>query len=52
MCEGILFCFMCSVGLTRDQMESVVGIHPTCAEEVVKLHITKRSGEDPTVTAC
>ncbi|EDL77944.1 thioredoxin reductase 2, isoform CRA_b [Rattus norvegicus] len=29
-----------------------VGIHPTCSEEVVKLHISKRSGLDPTVTGC
>ena len=37
---------------TRADIESTVGIHPTCAEEIVKLNITKRSGEDPTVTAC
>ncbi|EDO46553.1 predicted protein, partial [Nematostella vectensis] len=39
-------------GLTMRMLSSTVGIHPTCAEEVVKLHITKRSGEDPTVTGC
>ena len=39
-------------GLTRSTLESSIGIHPTAAEEVVKLHITKRSGEDPTITAC
>ena len=39
-------------GLTRSTLESSIGIHPTTAEEVVKLHITKRSGEDPAVTAC
>ena len=39
-------------GLTRSTLESSIGIHPTTAEEVVKLHITKRSGEDPTITAC
>ncbi|XP_070573284.1 thioredoxin reductase 2, mitochondrial-like isoform X2 [Ptychodera flava] len=39
-------------GLTLDTMQSTIGIHPTCAEEIVKLHITKRSGLDPTVTGC
>ncbi|XP_066459571.1 thioredoxin reductase 2, mitochondrial isoform X1 [Eleutherodactylus coqui] len=39
-------------GATYPQLMSTVGIHPTCAEEVTKLHITKRSGLDPTVTAC
>lgn len=38
--------------LTRKTLEETVGIHPTVAEEMVKLHITKRSGEDPTVTGC
>ncbi|XP_068706093.1 thioredoxin reductase 2, mitochondrial-like [Montipora foliosa] len=39
-------------GLTYNTLSSTVGIHPTCAEEIVKMHITKRSGEDPTVTGC
>ncbi|XP_077996537.1 thioredoxin reductase 2, mitochondrial-like [Glandiceps talaboti] len=39
-------------GLTRESMLSTIGIHPTSAEEVVKLHITKRSGLDPMVTGC
>ncbi|KAJ6656519.1 hypothetical protein lerEdw1_003644 [Lerista edwardsae] len=39
-------------GATYSQMMKTVGIHPSCAEEVVKLHITKRSGLDPTVTGC
>ncbi|XP_013921749.1 PREDICTED: thioredoxin reductase 2, mitochondrial-like [Thamnophis sirtalis] len=39
-------------GATYSQMMRTVGIHPTCAEEVAKLHITKRSGLDPTVTGC
>ncbi|XP_078410609.1 thioredoxin reductase 2, tandem duplicate 2 isoform X1 [Cetorhinus maximus] len=37
---------------TYSQLVSTVGIHPTCAEDVNKLNITKRSGLDPTVTAC
>ncbi|KAG8597326.1 hypothetical protein GDO81_002249 [Engystomops pustulosus] len=39
-------------GATYPQLMSTVGIHPTCAEEVTKLHITQRSGLDPTVTGC
>nr|XP_020759144.1 thioredoxin reductase 2, mitochondrial [Odocoileus virginianus texanus] len=34
------------------QVMRTVGIHPTCAEEVAKLRISKRSGLDPTVTGC
>lgn len=39
-------------GATLKDVESTIGIHPTCAEEIVKLHITKRSGLDATVTEC
>ncbi|KAM4707902.1 thioredoxin reductase 2, mitochondrial [Discoglossus pictus] len=39
-------------GATYSQLMQTVGIHPTCAEEVTKLHISKRSGLDPTVTGC
>ncbi|KFM60385.1 Thioredoxin reductase 2, mitochondrial, partial [Stegodyphus mimosarum] len=39
-------------GLSMRTLQDTVGIHPTCAEEVVKLYITKRSGLDPTVTGC
>ena len=35
-----------------DDIQNTVGIHPTSAEEMVKLNITKRSGLDPTVTGC
>ncbi|XP_058137831.1 thioredoxin reductase 2, mitochondrial isoform X4 [Dasypus novemcinctus] len=39
-------------GASYAQLMQTVGIHPTCAEEVAKLHISKRSGQDPTVTGC
>ncbi|KAG8201737.1 hypothetical protein JTE90_012797 [Oedothorax gibbosus] len=39
-------------GLTMEKLQQTVGIHPTTAEEVVKLNINKRSGLDPTVTGC
>ncbi|NWX97131.1 TRXR2 reductase, partial [Nothoprocta ornata] len=39
-------------GATYAQLMKTIGIHPTCAEEITKLHITKRSGLDATVTGC
>jgi len=41
-----------SAGLTYNQLMNNVGIHPTSAEEFVKMNITKRSGADPKVTGC
>ncbi|KRX95068.1 Thioredoxin reductase 2, mitochondrial, partial [Trichinella pseudospiralis] len=38
--------------LTIQELINSVGIHPTCAEEFVKLNITKRSGKDAIVTGC
>jgi len=46
------FAVALKVGITYKQLASTVGIHPTSAEEVVKLHISKRSGLDPHVTGC
>lgn len=43
-------CLRC--GATYTQLLQTVGIHPTCAEEVIKVNITKRSGLDATVTGC
>lgn len=43
---------VCRCGASYAQVMQTVGIHPTCSEEVVKLHISKRSGLDPTVTGC
>lgn len=39
-------------GATYSHLVETVGIHPTCAEEVTKVNITKRSGLDATVTGC
>lgn len=39
-------------GASMMTVMNTVGIHPTCAEEIVKLNITKRSGKDPQVTGC
>uniref|UniRef100_A0A3P9Q118 thioredoxin-disulfide reductase (NADPH) n=1 Tax=Poecilia reticulata TaxID=8081 RepID=A0A3P9Q118_POERE len=48
--QGFSMSLQC--GATYRHLLQTVGIHPTCAEEVVKIHITKRSGLDPTVTGC
>ncbi|KAK3514706.1 hypothetical protein QTP70_028281 [Hemibagrus guttatus] len=48
--QGFALGFQC--GFTYSQLCDTVGIHPTCAEEFTKLHITKRSGLDATVTGC
>ncbi|XP_014788741.1 thioredoxin reductase 2, mitochondrial [Octopus bimaculoides] len=39
-------------GASMNTVMRTVGIHPTCAEELVKINITKRSGLSPLVTAC
>ncbi|XP_036383029.1 thioredoxin reductase 2, tandem duplicate 2 [Megalops cyprinoides] len=48
--QGFALGFRC--GATYLHLLDTVGIHPTCAEEVTKLHINKRSGLDATVTGC
>ncbi|KHJ49474.1 pyridine nucleotide-disulfide oxidoreductase, dimerization domain protein [Trichuris suis] len=48
--QGFAVAMRCN--LTVDQLLGTVGIHPTCAEELVKLRITKRSGKSPSVTGC
>uniref|UniRef100_A0A8C2IPA7 thioredoxin-disulfide reductase (NADPH) n=1 Tax=Cyprinus carpio TaxID=7962 RepID=A0A8C2IPA7_CYPCA len=48
--QGFSLGFQC--GLTYEHLRNTVRTHPTCAEELVKLNITKRSGLDATVTGC
>uniref|UniRef100_A0A8C5YCQ5 Thioredoxin reductase 2 n=1 Tax=Microcebus murinus TaxID=30608 RepID=A0A8C5YCQ5_MICMU len=48
--QGFALAIRC--GASYAQVTRTVGIHPTCAEEVVRLRISKRSGLDPTVTGC
>ena len=50
-CIELLHC-VCRCGLTRESLGASIGIHPTSAEEITKLHITKSSGVDPEVTGC
>lgn len=39
-------------GLTFHDLEETVGIHPTSAEEIVTLSVTKSSGEDAAAGGC
>jgi thioredoxin reductase (NADPH) len=39
-------------GATKHHIDMTVGIHPTVAEEVTSLNITKRSGKTPEKTGC
>ncbi|KAJ5066210.1 thioredoxin reductase 1 cytoplasmic [Anaeramoeba ignava] len=39
-------------GITKSQLDSTLGIHPTCAENFTNLDVTKRSGKDPKKTGC
>ena len=39
-------------GLTFADLEDTVGIHPTSAEEIVTLSVTKRSGKDAAAGGC
>uniref|UniRef100_A0A674MZJ7 thioredoxin-disulfide reductase (NADPH) n=1 Tax=Takifugu rubripes TaxID=31033 RepID=A0A674MZJ7_TAKRU len=48
--QGFALSLKC--GATYSHLLQTVGIHPTCAEEVIKVNITKRSGLDATVTGC
>jgi len=48
--QGVGIGFKC--GMTKEQMDSVVGIHPTCAEECIGLKETKEENPDATKTGC
>lgn len=39
-------------GLTFNDLEETVGIHPTSAEEIVTLSVTKSSGGDAAAGGC
>nr|XP_014348831.1 PREDICTED: thioredoxin reductase 1, cytoplasmic [Latimeria chalumnae] len=39
-------------GITKEQLDSTIGIHPVCAEIFINLTATKRSGADIRVSGC
>jgi len=50
MVQGFASAFIS--GMTMSSWNLIVGIHPVCAEEMVSLRRTKRSGVDPKKTGC
>lgn len=38
--------------MTKAQLDMTTGIHPTVAEELIEMKITKSSGESPLKTGC
>uniref|UniRef100_A0A8K9V0X3 Thioredoxin reductase 2 n=1 Tax=Oncorhynchus mykiss TaxID=8022 RepID=A0A8K9V0X3_ONCMY len=48
--QGFAMGFQCGATLTH--LTETVVIHPTCAEELTKVNVSKRSGLDATVTGC
>ena len=40
------------IGITKDQLDSTIGIHPTIAENFTELKVTKSSGEEYIKTSC
>ena len=46
------FAVAMKVGVTKEILDMTVGIHPTSAEEVTKLFVTKRSGASAVKTGC
>ncbi|XP_013931622.1 PREDICTED: thioredoxin reductase 1, cytoplasmic-like [Thamnophis sirtalis] len=39
-------------GMTKEQLDSTIGIHPVCAEIFTTLSVTKRSGENVVQSGC
>ena len=46
------FAVAIKLGATKDDIDMTIGIHPTNAENVTTLDITKRSGKSPFKTGC
>ena len=40
------------LGMTKDDLDATVGIHPTVAENVVSMKVTKSSGESAEKNSC
>ena len=46
------FALAVRLGATKADLDATIGIHPSAAEELVRVKITKRSGEDAGATGC
>ena len=40
------------LGMTKKDLDSTIGIHPSTSEDLFNLEVTKRSGEDFRKTEC
>lgn len=40
------------IGITKEQWDNTVRIHPTCAEEMLSINVTKDSGESAAKSGC
>lgn len=48
--QGVAIAF--KMGMTKEQMDSVVGIHPTAAEDCLGLQWTKKTNPEASKTGC
>ena len=46
------FAVAIKLGMTKKDMDSSIGIHPSTSEDLFNMEITKRSGEDYRKTEC
>ena len=46
------FAVAMKLGMTKKDLDSTIGIHPSTSEDLFNLEVTKRSGEDFRKTEC
>ena len=46
------FALAMKLGVTKKDLDSVIGIHPSTSEDIFNLDVTKRSGEEYRKTEC
>ena len=46
------FALAVRLGATKADLDATVGIHPSSAEELVHVRVTKRSGADAAKSSC
>jgi pyruvate/2-oxoglutarate dehydrogenase complex dihydrolipoamide dehydrogenase (E3) component len=46
------FAVAMKLGMTKDDLDSTIGVHPSTSEDLFNLDVTKRSGEEFRKTEC
>ena len=46
------FAVAMKLGMTKDHLDSTIGIHPSISEDLFNMDVTKRSGEEFRKTEC